>query len=187
MAEQPGRRVGVAGADVRAGIPSRTVTDAAKPAIAGLDMGGARRDFRSAEIREPHDAGDEPVGVGGDDELGFADRAERLGSVRAVARHALDEHRVHDTVSTAGVRFQLLEHVPVAVPDPQVVVRIADGQVRFQGVLHDGSVATEDDSGRDRHSRPRRGPSAPCDWSPSSLKANAPELDRGTPLPGRGR
>jgi hypothetical protein len=34
-----------------------------------------------------------------------------------------------------------------------VVVGIADGQVRLQEVLHDGSVATEDDSGRERCDR----------------------------------
>ena len=143
-----------AGADVRAGIPSRRVTDAAEPTVAGLDVGGEHvGHFGSPEIREPHDAGDEPAGVRGDDELGLADRAERLGSVRAVARRALDEHRVHDAVSAAGVRFQLLEHVPVAAPVPQVVVRIADGQVRFQDVLHDGSVATADDPGPERRGR----------------------------------
>jgi hypothetical protein len=60
---------------------------------------------------------------------------------------------VHDAVSTAGVRFELLKHVAVAAPVPQVVVGIADGQVRFQDVLHDGSVATEEEPGRERRGR----------------------------------
>ena len=79
------------------------------------------------EVGEADDAGDEPVGVGGDDELGLADRAEGLRAVVAVARPALDEHGPDHARHRAGVGPQVLHHVRVRRVLPQVVVGVEDG------------------------------------------------------------
>ena len=56
----------------------------------------ARTSATSGRVRsaKPTMPATKPVGVGGDDELGLADRPERLRAVAAVAGTALDEHRL---------------------------------------------------------------------------------------------
>ena len=53
-----------------------------------------------------------------------------------ILRMAFDEHRLVHPVAGPGVAQQILQQVNVALPLPEVMVRVKDGHVRLNGVLH---------------------------------------------------
>ena len=93
------------------------------------------------QIRKPNDAGRDArfavlpaVALRRDavDELGFADRTHRLGTVGTIHRHAFDEHGREHTMPRRGVAQNLVEHVAAARMVPQVMMRIDDRQFRLE-------------------------------------------------------
>ena len=71
------------------------------------------------------------------DELDFADAPHFLGSRGAIHRMALDEYGLRDVVSAAEIVGELVEQVAVALAVPEMMVRVADGEVGFDGFLCD--------------------------------------------------
>lgn len=49
---------------------------------------------------------------------------------------ALDEHGGDNVVARAEIRDELVDQVAMIGPDPQVMVRVDDGQVGFEDRLH---------------------------------------------------
>jgi hypothetical protein len=101
--------------------------------VGGEDVG----DLRSPQVSESDDSGDEPVRIGSDDELGFSHWPERLGSVVAVARRALDEDGLDHPVTAPRVGAEVGGHVRGPGTIPQVVMGVADRQVRLENIRHD--------------------------------------------------
>src|ERR1700738_4249372 len=96
------------GPDRGARIPGAGMADPAEPASAGLDVSAKNVvDLGTTKVCEPHDAGDEPFGVGRDHEVGLTDGTQRLRAFGAIARHALHEHRRHDVVPAVCVGPEL--------------------------------------------------------------------------------
>jgi hypothetical protein len=104
------------------------------------------------QVRVSDDAGCDPAGPvepGGAhrrdavDELRLTDHAQMLRTVRAVHGAALDEDRRDDVMARVHVEQEVVEQVamgdPLMAKLPEVVVRIADGQVRLERVL-DGAL-----------------------------------------------
>ncbi len=68
-------------------------------------------------------------------ELRLPDGAQRLGTVRAVHRHAVHVDRARDPVAAADVCEQLVEQVAIhaaAHAIPEMVVRVADPQLGLE-------------------------------------------------------
>jgi hypothetical protein len=116
------------------------VADALEPPAPGGHVGGQHLlDVGSTQVGVAHDAGQQGAGAGplalgggGQDELGLAHGAHRLGAVGPVPRPALDEDGRLHVVAAAGVRLQVAEEVAVEGPVPEVVVGVADGLVGVQ-------------------------------------------------------
>ena len=68
-------------------------------------------------------------------ELGFSDATQILGPARAIHGVALDEHGLGHVVPGAQIIGQLIQQIAVALPIPEVVVRVADGEVGFDGLF----------------------------------------------------
>jgi len=131
-----GRRRGEAGPERL--FARREVADAAKISAGGGDMrlehlvdGVPKR-----EVGEADDAGADlgprasPLRLIGDgaDEFGLADRPQRLRTAVAVRPAALQIDGGDDVMATASVRQQLIKEIGLAVPIPEVMVRINDRQ-----------------------------------------------------------
>src|SRR5262245_15217447 len=133
-------------------MPEGAAPDAAKAAAAGGDvrvenLGGPIAD---AQVDGADDAGGDAGRAvaargahGGNavDELGLADRAEGLGPVGPEHGAAFDEDGGDDVVSTGDVRADLVQEVALLhsafAGVPEVVVRIADGEVGLERLLLD--------------------------------------------------
>ena len=145
--EHPLPRRGMRVAHVVAGIPARSVPDPSEP-----------RTGRSVRVENVADGRAEvQVGVPDDggasscrsvaaarahrrdavDELRLADGLQRLRPIGAVHRAAFHEHRGDDVVAAAGVGEQLVEQIAVLRVVPEVVVRVADRQLRLDDLLGD--------------------------------------------------
>jgi hypothetical protein len=98
------------------------------------------------EICRTHD-GRDFCAAGGDaglrgrsDELRLTDRTERRRPVGPILGAAFQEDCAHDVVAAACISVQVSQRVGptgMAFIEPQVMVRIADRQVGFQGLLMD--------------------------------------------------
>ena len=139
------RRIGVGVAHLGAGVPAGGVANTAK-ARAGSGVGIEHVANRRAEVQVCI-ANDCRAGTAiavaaarahrrdAIDELGFAHRPQCLGTVGAVHRAALHEYRRDDVVAAPNVRQQLVKQVAAPWVVPQVVMRVANGQVGFQHVF----------------------------------------------------
>jgi hypothetical protein len=97
----------------------------AQPQVGAADDAGAdaRRPIDAAR-RHRRDAVDE---------LGLADRPQRLPTVRAVHGQALHEHGGRDVVAAAlDVGDEFVEQIAPARPVPQMVMGVDDRQLRLQ-------------------------------------------------------
>ena len=140
------RRVGVAVAHIRTGVPAARVADAAKAAIAGSDVRlehgpcpGAKGHIHVGDDASagPRLAVDATGAHGGDavGELGFANRLHRHRAIGAVHRATIDVNRGGDVMARAGISQQFIEQVAVVGVLPKVMVRIDDRQVWLKDVL----------------------------------------------------
>ncbi len=132
--------------DYGTGIVRSAVPNAAEPALAHLDVRLKHLCDRFAE-REVCVAGYGCVDIGMHigarggffsdcrDELGLAEGLHVLGAVGAVHGRAFEEDGADDVVPGSEVAQQVVEHVVVARSLPEVVVRVADGQVGVDGVF----------------------------------------------------
>ena len=178
-------------------VPHDVEPDALEAALAGLEVSveRARHAFGTGEVGPADDAGGHAraaagrVGrAGAQDELGLADRAERLVAVGPERRHALDEHGGLDVVSTAEIGVKGRRVVGDAVPRrPQVVMRVDDGQLRVEdvfsrrvllvdlGEVHESTLSTRRLAGQPRE----RGlsPTPNC----RQTHASNPDWRKGTP------
>ena len=121
------------------------MTDASKALRAGRDL---RLEHRCHLVTQPQvgradDAGCHPgltilaTGAHGRNalhELGLADNSELFRTVGPIHRGALDEDRLAHAV-LPGVFEQFLEQVAVARSVPQVMMRVDNRQLRFEGRL----------------------------------------------------
>ena len=140
--QQVRRRVGMRYVEVGALIAGRHLADPPKPAIAGVNVGGQDIfDAGSAQIRVPHDRSDHcalrrgrrATGGLGRHEFRLAHRPIGLRPVGAPGRQALHKDGGLHVVTRSGVGPQLLQRVPAGGAIPEMVVRVADRQVRFEG------------------------------------------------------
>src|SRR5580658_2723444 len=137
------RRRGVAAADVGARIVSAGVADALEAPVARPDVAlqhlahrraarevGARNDALAGQHRPIAPArGHRRLAA---DELGLADELHRLRPARPIERAALDKDGALDLVPALQVRQQLRQQVAAVGEIPQVMVRIADREVRLE-------------------------------------------------------
>jgi hypothetical protein len=134
------------GADDRARVPRRRMAHAAEAPAAGADvrLQHGLDPLAEREVGEAHDAGGDPRrsvlaaiahGRHAGDELGLAHRPHLHGAVGAIHRVALEEHGGDHVVAGAEVGQQLVEQVAMIRPDPQMMVRVDDRQVRLEDRL----------------------------------------------------
>jgi hypothetical protein len=140
------RRIGMAVADIGAGVPAGGVADAAKAAVTGGDMSLQHRAGAGAEhhVDIGHDGG---AGAGRAVKAAGARRRHAIGELRlahrphlgrtvgAIHRAAVDIDRRGDVVAGAGVFQQLVQQVTMVGVVPQMMVGIDDGQVRLDDRL----------------------------------------------------
>src|SRR5262249_51642479 len=62
----------------------------------------------------------------------FADRAHLDRTGVAVHRVGLHEYRCNNVVAGTGISQEVVQHVAPSRPDPEVVMRIHDGQLGFE-------------------------------------------------------
>ena len=134
------------GGDYGTGIVRSAVPNAAEPALAQFNVRFKHLSDRFAE-REVCVAGyggvDVRMHIGarggffsdGRHELGLAEGLHVLGAVGAVHGRAFEEDGADDVVPGSEVAQQVVEHVVVAGPLPEVVMRVADRQVGVDGVF----------------------------------------------------
>ena len=137
-----------------AGVPAAGVADAAEAPAAGRDMGFQDLVDRLAQAQVG--ASDDPLAdthrsivaaVGhrrdAGDELGLADDLHRFGAAVAVEGGAFDEHRALDLVSSdarSDIGQQVLQQIAAGRVVPEMMVRVADRQIRFENFLSFGGL-----------------------------------------------
>src|SRR6266566_6674316 len=65
-------------------------------------------------------------------EFGFADRAHLDRTRVPVHRVRLHEYRCDNVVASTGISQKVVQHVAPSGPDPEVVMRVYDGQLGFE-------------------------------------------------------
>ena len=133
-----------------AGIPGRPQANAAEPSTASDEVCIQHRGHGIPEhqVRGAHDpVGDTRWAIDagsahrGDavDELDLADRAHGFRPVRFEHGSALDEHGRHDVMAALHIRQDLLQQIArsdaCGTEVPQVMVRVTNWQVGFEGFL----------------------------------------------------
>ena len=145
VGQHAGHGRGVRIAHVFARVPTSGMANSAKPRT-GCGVGVENFADRSPEVQirvtddrcaRPGIAVDTARTHGRDavDELGLANRFQRPRSVGTVHGAALHEHRRADVVTAADIDQQLIEQIAAARVVPEVVVGVADREVRFDDVL----------------------------------------------------
>ncbi len=141
----------LAALDPRIGVPGADVADAAEAVWAGrLQCLHDRLDpIAELQIGMPDDRRGgaaravEPAGARGGkalDELHLANRPHLHGSVGPVHGACLDEHRRADVMAGTDIRHQLMQQIALIgnageTKIPEVMMRIADRQLRFEDRL----------------------------------------------------
>ena len=172
-----GRRGVVGIVQARIGVPRRDMADTPEAVATGAQMGQQHR-FDSAAKREVGAADDTRAGARpaqsaarehgrhAVDELGLADRAHLRRSTLAIHRLRLHVHRRDDVVAAVHVGQEIVSEVARARANPQVVVRIDDGQLRLENRLRVsrqpvGSYASRRPAGLAVPALPADGPRRP--------------------------
>jgi hypothetical protein len=149
--EQPRRRRGVAAADVGAGIERGGMADALEAAVPHPDVALQHFGHRGA-LGEVGAADDAFAGENraiaaarrhrrdAADELGLADEAHRLRPAGSIERAALDEDGALDVVAAGQVAQQLWQQVAALRKVPEVMVRIADRELRLEDRFGHGVI-----------------------------------------------
>src|SRR6266853_4948404 len=65
-------------------------------------------------------------------EFGFADRAHLDRTGVPVHRVRLHKYRCDNIVASTGISQEVVQHVAPSGPDPEVVMRVYDGQIGFE-------------------------------------------------------
>ena len=135
---------------VRTLVPRGALPDAAKASAGRQDLAiqHVRRRIAQTQVRSADDASGDPRRTvlsrlahrrDTGDELRLADRTKRFGAIGPEHRPALDKYRRYDVMAARQVLEKLVEEIarrdPVEAEVPQMMMRVADRQLRLEGRL----------------------------------------------------
>ena len=140
------RRIGMAVADVLAGIPTCGMTNTPKAPIAGRNQRLQHRSGRctAQQIGMTHDAGTRlhrAINAArrhrshAVDKLGLTDRTHFGWSCSAIKGSAFDKHGRLNPVPRTGISQQFIKQIAMVGSVPEMVMRIDDRQIGFDDRL----------------------------------------------------